>query len=85
MIHSKILVVDGLFSTIGSINLDSRSMSKNAEESVSFYDRGFAAAAEAMFARDLERCHEITYDTWKHRGFSARFFEMFSSWFEPLY
>ena len=85
MIHSKTLVVDGLFSTIGSINLDARSMSKNAEESVSFYDRRFAASIEAMFERDLKLCEEITYDTWKHRGFSARFFEMFSSWFEPLY
>ena len=85
MIHSKVLVVDGLFSTIGSINLEARSMSKNAEESVSLYDRGFAASVEAMFQRDVKRCHEITYDAWKHRGVPARFFEMFSSWFEPLY
>ncbi len=85
MIHSKTMVVDGLFSTIGSINLDARSMSKNAEESVSFYDSRFAASVEAMFGRDLKLCHEITYDAWKHRGFPARFFEMFSSWFEPLY
>jgi cardiolipin synthase len=85
MIHSKILVIDGLFSTIGSINLDARSMSKNAEESVSFYDREFAASIEAMFERDLKLCREITYDAWKHRGASTRFFEMFSSWFEPLY
>ena len=85
MIHSKNLVVDGLFSTIGSINLDARSMSKNAEESVSFYDRRFAASLEAMFERDLKLCREVTYDAWKNRGFSARFFEMFSSWFEPLY
>jgi len=42
MMHSKTLVVDGLFSTIGSINLDTRSMSKNAEVSLSFYDRTFS-------------------------------------------
>jgi cardiolipin synthase A/B len=85
MIHSKTLVVDGLFSTIGSINVDARSMSTNAEESASFYDRSFADSMEAMFQRDLKLCNEITYETWKHRGASSRFFEMFSSWFEPLY
>lgn len=85
MMHSKALVVDGIFSTIGSINLDPLSMSKNAEESVSFYDRAFSDSMEAMFQRDLKLCKEITYDAWKHRGFSARFFEILSSWFEPLY
>ena len=85
MVHSKILVVDGIFSTIGSINLDPRSMSKNAEENVSFYDRTFGESMEAMFQRDLRLCKEITYDAWKHRGVSARFFEMISGWFEPLY
>lgn len=85
MIHSKSLVVDGIFSTIGSINLDMRSMSKNAEVSISFYDRGFSNTIEAMFQRDLVKSHEITYEAWKHRGLSTRFFETISWCFEPLY
>lgn len=85
MIHSKTLVVDGIFSTIGSINMDVRSMSKNAEVSLSFYDRDFSASMEAMFRRDLEHCHEITYAAWKHRGVASRFFELVSWSFEPLY
>jgi cardiolipin synthase len=85
MIHSKTLVVDGIYSTIGSINLDTRSMSENAEVSLSFYDRSFSDAIEAMFQRDLKLCDEVTYEEWKHRGCGARFFELFSSWFEPLY
>ena len=85
MMHSKTLVVDGLFSTIGSINLDARSMSKNAEVSLSFYDRTFSGEIEAMFQRDLKACREVTYDAWKHRGLGARFAETFSSWFTPLY
>ena len=84
-IHSKTLVVDGIFSTIGSINLDARSMSKNAEVSLSFYDRSFSEAIEAMFQQDLKQCREITYEAWKHRGLGARFTEVFSGWFEPLY
>jgi cardiolipin synthase len=85
MIHSKTLVVDGIFSTIGSINFDALSFSKNAEESVSFYDRDFAASMEAMFRRDMKSCQEITYEAWKHRGASARFFETFSRCFKPLF
>ena len=85
MIHSKTLVVDSIFSTIGSINFDALSFSKNAEESVSFYDRDFAASMEAMFQRDMKSCQEITYEAWKHRGASARFYETFSRWFKPLF
>jgi cardiolipin synthase len=85
MLHTKAMVVDGMFATIGSINFDERSMSKNAEESLSFYDRTFADAIEAMFQRDLKRCHEVTYDAWKHRGSTARFAETFSWIWEPYY
>ena len=85
MIHSKILVVDGIFSTIGSINLDARSMSKNAEVSLSFYDRSFSSSMEAMFHRDLQVSHEVTYESWKHRGLGARVLELFSWVFKPLY
>ena len=85
MLHDKTVVVDGLFSTIGSINFDQLSMSKNAEESVSFYDRAFAESMEAMFRRNLELCREITYDAWRHRGLPARFGEAFSWIWEPYY
>jgi cardiolipin synthase len=85
MIHSKTAVVDGLFATIGSINFDSLSRSTNAEESLSFYDRPFAALIEEMFERDLARCKQVTYDAWRHRGSTARFTEIFSGLWEPYY
>lgn len=85
MIHSKVLVVDGIFSTIGSINLDPRSMSKNTELSLSFYDREFAREVTAMFERDMTRSHAVAYASWKHRGVSTRFFELCSRSFRPLY
>jgi cardiolipin synthase len=49
MMHNKTMVVDGLYSTIGSINFDSRSMNRNAEESLAFYEREFSGRMEAMF------------------------------------
>ncbi len=85
MMHNKTLVVDGLFSTIGSINFDSRSMSINAEESLSFYDRDFSTKMEEMFANDLERSRRITHEAWKHRGIAKRSAELFSWIWEPYY
>jgi len=85
MLHDKTLIVDGLFSTIGSINVDVQSMSKNAEGSLLFYDRPFADSVEAMFQRNLLLSHEVTYDAWRERGVAARSFELVSWIWEPYY
>jgi cardiolipin synthase len=85
MMHSKVAVFDGIFSIVGSINFDTRSMEKNAEESLTFYDRGFAAKVEAAFEADLKHCREFNYERWKHRGFDDRVRELFSGLFTPFY
>jgi cardiolipin synthase A/B len=85
MMHQKNAVIDGLFSTVGSINFDRRSQRQNAEESLAFYDRDFAARLEAVFADDARHCREITYESWKRRGIEQRFAEMFSAFFQPIY
>jgi cardiolipin synthase len=85
MMHSKTAVFDGIFAIVGSINFDTRSMEKNAEESVTFWDRGFAAKVEEMFEQDMKNCRQIDYDRWKRRGIDDRFFEIFSGLFTPLY
>ncbi|MES1240885.1 MAG: cardiolipin synthase [Acidobacteriota bacterium] len=85
MMHNKDSVIDGVFSTIGSINFDARSLHENAEESLTFYDREFGARLEAVFAEDEKQCREITYERWKRRGLEQRLAEIVSSAFEPLY
>jgi cardiolipin synthase len=85
MMHNKTMVVDGIYSTIGSINFDARSMNRNAEESLAVYDRGFARNMEAMFQEDKEHCHEITYEVWNHRGIGKRLAELVSWSWEPYY
>jgi cardiolipin synthase len=85
MMHNKDSVIDGILSIIGSINFDARSMHENAEASFAFYDRGFGARMEAVFAEDESKCREITYEQWKRRSVEQRFAEVFSSLFEPLY
>ncbi len=85
MLHSKTLVVDGMFATIGSINFDARSMQMNAEESLSFWDRDFSQQMEAMFQHDKLSCHEVTYEAWDNRGPRRRATEWISWIWEPFY
>jgi cardiolipin synthase len=72
MMHNKVMVVDGIWSTIGSINFVNRSMKKNAEANVAIYDRGFAALVENMIIADLEKSEVFTRAKWKKRGLLAR-------------
>ncbi|HVR06556.1 MAG TPA: phospholipase D-like domain-containing protein, partial [Thermoanaerobaculia bacterium] len=85
MMHTKAAVFDGLFAIVGSINFDTRSMEKNAEESITFYDRGFGAKVEAMFDADMKNCRQIDYGRWRRRGIDNRFAEILSALFTPFY
>jgi cardiolipin synthase A/B len=85
MLHAKDAVFDGVFSIVGSINFDARSLLENAEDSLAFYDRGFAARLEETFENDTKECREITFANWKKRGIHRRVVELFSGFFQPLY
>ena len=85
MLHNKTIVVDGIYSTIGSINFDSRSMNRNAEEAFAFFDRDFARKMEEMFERDKKKCREITFQEWDHRGLHRRMTETIFWIWEPYY
>jgi len=85
MMHNKNAVIDSLFSIVGSINFDARSLRQNAEDSFAFYDHDFAARMEATFAADEKICHEVTYDSWKRRGPEQRLGELISTMFQPIY
>ncbi len=85
MMHNKTMVVDGVFTTIGSINFDTRSMNRNAEESLAFYDRALGQKVEEMFDDDLKNCKEITFEAFDHRGLGKRVTEVLSYIWEPYY
>jgi cardiolipin synthase len=85
MMHNKVMVVDGVWSTIGSINFVNRSMKKNAEVNIAVYDRRFAAEVERMVRDDLTRCDALTKQAWKRRGLGARIGEVFFWLFSENY
>ena len=66
--HQKVMIVDGLWSLVGSTNFDDRSLNINEEASVGLVDRGVAAELEAAFARDLRDCRQLAAASWNHRS-----------------
>ncbi len=67
MIHQKIMVIDGLWSHVGSTNLDSRSFDINEEAGVGIIDEGIAGELKAAFEDDLEACEEMKAESWDHK------------------
>jgi cardiolipin synthase len=78
LLHSKTAVIDGVWSTVGSSNIDLRSFLHNAEINAVVLGTGFARQMEAMFQRDLARSRRIDPEQWAHRGIRARAAEWIS-------
>ena len=72
MLHAKVAVVDGAWSTIGSMNFDNRSFSLNDELNLSLQDAGIASEFEAHFENDLGDCVELTAAMWARRPLAKR-------------
>ena len=68
MIHSKCIVVDGLWSVVGSANMDVRSIELNVENVLGIRDAAFAQALERTFQEDLKRAREVRLEEWRQRG-----------------
>jgi cardiolipin synthase len=72
MFHLKTMVVDGLFSTVGSANFDDRSFHLNEEVNLFVYDVAFAGLMKESYQRDLSRCRLYTHAMWKDRSLKKR-------------
>lgn len=72
LIHQKIVIVDGVWSHVGSTNFDSRSLSLNEEVGVGLLDRGVAGELRRAFDDDLRRCNELTLEQWRARPAVSR-------------
>ncbi len=67
-VHSKSIVVDGVYSSVGSANLDQRSMTLNFETNVLIYSEKIAKQMEDVFLEDLEYCEEYTLEEFRKLG-----------------
>lgn len=72
LLHQKIVIVDGVWSHVGSTNFDARSLALNEEVGIGILDRDIAGQLRAAFDADLQRSHEITLVNWRKRSWHAR-------------
>jgi cardiolipin synthase A/B len=73
--HVKVMIVDGLWVTVGSTNFDNRSFSTNDEANLNVHDRAFAQAQSRIFERDLERSRRVTLEAWDKRPFTEKLWD----------
>ena len=78
LLHSKTMVIDSIWATVGSTNLDRRSFELNEELNLVVYNADVARRLERVFEDDLGQSRPVTYEQWKDRGFMSRFLEMLS-------
>ncbi len=76
MLHTKLLVVDGLMVSVGSTNADLRSFRLNDEASLNIYDRDFAHAMTEVFEADLVTTEQYTLQQWQQRPWRERLAEL---------
>jgi cardiolipin synthase len=67
MYHCKCMMIDGMWTSVGSANFDNRSFRINDEANLNIIGRGFAEAEERQFERDMRDAVEVTYETWRRR------------------
>ena len=68
LLHQKIIVVDGIWSCVGSTNFDARSFELNDEASIGVYDAAVAAQLRNAFIADLRHTKQRQFDEWKNRS-----------------
>jgi cardiolipin synthase len=71
-LHAKAVVIDGIWSIVGSANIDIRSKELNEENALGILDPGFGASLERTFLEDLGRAREIRLADWRRRGHVSR-------------
>ncbi len=82
ILHSKTALIDGVWATVGSTNLDWRSFLHNHELNAVVLGSAFGKQVQAMFARDLAMSDEITLEKWRKRGLNLRLKEWFGQVWE---
>jgi cardiolipin synthase len=82
ILHSKVALVDGVWATVGSTNLDWRSFLHNHELNAVVLGADFGAQVQALFERDMAGSDPVTLVQWRQRGLGLRARELFARLWE---
>jgi cardiolipin synthase len=78
LLHAKTMTVDGIWATIGSTNLDTRSFALNEEVNAVVYHDEVVGELERIFVEDLTYSRKIELERWQSRGLMDRLLEVLS-------
>ncbi len=84
MYHTKLLIIDNQWVSVGSSNLDNRSFQLNDEANLNVLNESFAKGEIKVFEDDLIQSKPMTYEDWKNRPLWDRFKEGFARIISPL-
>jgi cardiolipin synthase len=84
VMHAKTAVIDGVFSTVGSSNMDWRSWVANNEVNAIVLGGDFGKELEAVFQRDIAQSREVQLPQWRQRDLSSRVMEQIGRLAERL-
>jgi len=82
--HSKFMLVDNIFSTIGTANMDFRSFETNFEVNAFIYEKEFTQKLEKHFMFDLKNSREIKLNEWKQRPWHFKVRESLAHIVSPM-
>jgi cardiolipin synthase len=84
MLHAKTATIDGVWSTVGTSNLDWWSIARDNEINAIILGHSFGSQMNQTFKSDMENSKQIELDQWKARGLRERLKEATARLFEPL-
>lgn len=82
--HSKVIIVDGIVSSVGTANMDIRSFEQNFEVSLILYDRETTKKLAGDFLKDLQSSSEVAIQRWKFRSKREKAYESVARLFAPV-
>lgn len=82
--HTKIMMIDNLYCTVGSANLNSRSLRYDYEVNAFIIDPEVTEELDVLFSRDIGRSTELTEEFWKERSGWKKFMGWFGNLLTPF-
>jgi cardiolipin synthase A/B len=83
-LHAKTIVIDGRVSSVGTANLDNRSLKLNFEMNAFIYDSGIADQLEQIYLEDLKSCRQLTLNEHQQRPLSRKLKESIARLLSPI-
>ncbi|MGB0930359.1 MAG: cardiolipin synthase [Chitinophagales bacterium] len=83
-VHSKVMIVDDVFGSVGTANMDIRSFDQNLEVNALLYDKKIVAELRSSFEQDIKDSEQVNLENYKNRSYLDRVKERAANMMSPL-